>query len=302
MRICVVVNQNAGSSDLFEELAVEFGDGVKVVTRISRSKGHVIQLAREAAEEGFDVVAAAGGDGTINEVVNGLFQASRPTAMGILPLGTGNDLARALDIPEDPTAALALLKSGERRRLDLFSVEFPEETIYGINAAAGGFSGQVDEAITTQLKVNWGPLAYLIGAASVIPDIQEYSSFISYDDGELDKVNALNIIVANGRTVAGGKRVSPLSNPEDGLLDVVIVQKGSVVEMGDAATRLVAGGFLKSNLVSHRRARAVHVESEPPMWFNVDGELITKEALTIRVVPSALDVVVGPGYRAVINP
>lgn len=302
MRICIIVNQNAGSADLFEKLAGEIANGAEVTSRTSLSKGDVIRLAREAAEEGFDVVAAAGGDGTINEVVNGLMQAQRRAALGVVPLGTGNDLARALDIPDDPSEAAALLQSGERRRLDLFAVELADQTVYGINAAAGGFSGQVDEAVTTELKANWGPLAYLIGAASVIPDLQEYSTYISYDDGALDLVNAVNIIVANGRTVAGGKRVSPLSNPEDGLLDVVIVQKGTVVELGDAATRLVAGGFLKSNLVSHRRARSIRIESEPAMWFNVDGELITKDTLTIEVVPSALNVVVGPGYQAVVTP
>ena len=302
MRVCIILNQNAGSASLFEELAAEATVGTEVATRVSKSKGHSIELAREAADEGFDVVAAAGGDGTINEVVNGLMQADRPATLGIIPLGTGNDLARTLDIPDAPADALELLESGERRRIDLYAVETADQTIYGINAAAGGFSGQVDEAMTKQLKASWGPLAYLIGAASVVPDLQEYSTYISYDDGDLDLTNALSIIVANGRTVAGGKRVSPLSNPEDGLLDVVIVQKGTVVELGDAATRLVAGGFLKSNLVSHRRARSIRIESEPAMWFNVDGELITKDTLTIRVVPSAIEAVVGPAYEAVITP
>lgn len=302
MRICIIVNQNAGSSDLFEELSSDVGSGTEVASRTSRDKGHSIELARDASDEGFDLVVAAGGDGTVNEVMNGIMQAGRKAALGIIPLGTGNDLARALDIPIDPVDAVALLPSGERRRIDVFTVETPGQTIYGINAAAGGFAGKVDEAVTSQLKANWGPLAYLIGAATVIPDLPEYATYISYNDGVLESINAMNIIVANGRTVAGGKRVSPVSNLEDGLLDVVIVKKGSVVELGDAATRLIAGGFLKSAIVIHRRARSVRIESEPAMWFNVDGELISKDTLTISVVPSAVDVVVGPGYRAVILP
>ena len=302
MKVCIILNQNAGSANLFEELAAESTVGTEVASRVSKSKGHSIELAREAADEGFDVVAAAGGDGTINEVVNGLMQAERPAILGIIPLGTGNDLARTLAIPDTPADAFELLEAGERRWLDLYVVETPDQTIYGINAAAGGFSGQVDEAMTKELKASWGPLAYLIGAASVVPDIQEYSTYISYDEGDLDLANALSIIVANGRTVAGGKRISPLSNPEDGLLDVIVVQKGTVVELGDAATRLVAGGFLKSSLVSHRRVRSIRIESVPAMWFNVDGELITKDALTIKVVPSAIEAVVGPAYEAVITP
>jgi diacylglycerol kinase (ATP) len=261
-----------------------------------------MDLARKAAEEGFEVVVAAGGDGTINEVVNGIIASGAGATLGIVPLGTGNDLSRTLDIPTDPRDALALIHSGERRPLDTFVVETSNGPIYGINAAAGGFSGQVGEVLTSELKANWGPLAYLIGAASLIPDIQGYKTYISYDAGVPEYVNALNIIVANGRTVAGGKRVSPLSNPEDGLLDVVIVKKGSVVELGDVAARLVAGNLLSSPIITHRLARSIRVESEPGMWFNVDGELITREPVTISVRAASLDVVVGTDYRAVIEP
>ncbi len=195
-----------------------------------------------------------------------------------------------------------MLRAGERRRLDVFVLEAPDRSIYGINAAAGGFAGKVGDTVTSELKANWGPLAYLIGAASLIPEIEEYETYLSYDGGEPEYVNALNVIAANGRTVAGGKRVAPLSNPEDGLLDVVIVKHGSVVELGDAATRLVAGHFLKSPIVNHRRARSLRVESRPGMWFNVDGELVTDEPVTISIREAALDVVVGAGYEPVITP
>lgn len=302
MRVCIIANQNAGSAELLDELSSDFGARIDFATRMSQGEGDGIALAREASDEGFDVVVAAGGDGTVNEVVNGIMQAQRKATLGILPFGTGNDLARTLDIPTDPDEAVGLLQNGRRTHVDLFTVATNERSIFGINAAAGGFAGQVNEVMTSQLKSNWGPLAYLIGAASVIPDLQEYATFISYDDGEFDAANALNIIVANGRTVAGGKRVSPLSNPQDGHLDVIIVQKGTVVELGDAATRLIAGGFLKSPLVSHRLAKRVRIQSEPAMWFNVDGELITREALTISIVPAAIEVIVGPDYEAVITP
>ena len=305
MRIGLIVNENAGSADISERLREAVDERDHVACWRSRNEGDGIHLARKAAEEGFDVVAAAGGDGTINEVVNGIMASGRDVTLGIVPLGTGNDLSRTLDIPTDPEPALDLLQSGERRRLDTFVIETSDESIeavYGINAAAGGFSGKVGEAISSELKASWGPLAYLIGAASLIPEIQEYETYISYDGNEPEYVNALNIIVANGRTVAGGKRVSPLSNPEDGLLDVVIVKKGSVVELGDVAARLVAGNLLSSHIVTHRLARSIRVDSRPGMWFNVDGELITKEPVTISVREAALSVIVGTDYRAVITP
>ena len=303
MRICVIVNENAGSSDQAER----FRQGVEEVESItcwnSQKKGEGIKLAAKAAGEEFDLVAAAGGDGTINEVVNGLMQSSRRPALGVIPLGTGNDFARMLGVPlGDPLLALKLLETGERRKLDVYRMESKAKNGYGINAAAGGFSGKVDEALTPELKANWGPLAYLIGAASVIPEIKDYDTYLTLDDEPPELVSALNIVVANGRTLAGGKRVSPLSNPEDGMLDIIIVRRGTVVELGDVATRLVAGNLVASDLVSHRRARKVAIESEPGMWFNLDGELITNEPVTITALQGALEVVVGEDYTAVVEP
>lgn len=297
MRICVIMNENAGSADQSTRLHEGIAQHPTVTCWRSTEKGHGIELAERAAREGFDVVAAAGGDGTVNEVTNGIMRADRHPTLGVIPLGTGNDLARMLDIPlKDSGRALDLLESGERRRLDLYRMETPTTSCYGINAAAGGFSGKVDEVLTPELKASWGPIAYLIGAASVIPEISEYDSYLTLDDGAPEVIRALNVIVANGRTIAGGKRISPLSNPEDGLLDIILIERGTMVELGELATRMVAGNLIASDLVSHRRARKLHLESEPGMWFNLDGELLTKEPLTIEVQPRAIEVVVGPAY------
>lgn len=299
MKICIIVNENAGSADQAEALlqASERRDAVECW--ISKEKGDGTALARKAAGEGFDVVAAAGGDGTVNEVVNGLMEAGGHAALGVVPLGTGNDLARMLALPErDPRDAIALLAAGERRAFDVFSMETPDGTFYGINAAAGGFSGKVDEALTSEMKSDWGPLAYLIGAASALPDLHDYDTYLKLDGEPERQVTALNVLVANGRTVAGGKRIAPTANPEDGLLDVVVIENGTVVELADVATRLVAGNLEASPLVTTYRARRVEVRSSPGMWFNLDGELMTKEPVVLKIEPGALDVVVGTEYQA----
>jgi diacylglycerol kinase (ATP) len=104
--------------------------------------------------------------------------------------------------------------------------------------------------------------------------------------------------VANCRTTGGGIYVAPLANPEDGLLDIVIVNSGSVLELTAVAAKLLtSGNYLDARIVTHRRARRVEIESQPGMWFNLDGELIGNEPVTFSVEPQALRVIAGAEYH-----
>jgi len=266
---------------------------------MTEEPGDATDRAAEAAAADYDRVIAMGGDGTIHEVVNGLMTVDAPPTLAIIPLGTGNDLARTLALPRDPLEALALVAEGETRALDLIRVQPTDgATRYGINAAAGGFSGQVDEELTPEMKRRWGPLAFLLGAVSALPDIEAYATRIAFNDEAPTAVDAFNIVVANGRTAGGGKPVAPVANPEDGLLDVVTIEEGTLAALSQVAAQLVAGTYLDHPLVTHRRVRSVRVEASPGMWFNVDGELLTNEPVTFEAVPQALPVVVGPAYQA----
>jgi diacylglycerol kinase (ATP) len=296
MKTCIITNPNAGSAEQGEALREAVAGRSDMIIRETRRPREARELAAEVLRSGYELIVAAGGDGTINEVVNGLAADFAQATLGIIPLGTGNDLARTLALPDDPLEALALLTEGPVRPIDLIKIESTDAMVYGINVAAGGFSGQVDEVLTDELKETWGPLAYLIGAVSVFPDLAGYETTIAWEDSPFERVEALNVIVANGRTVAGGFRVAPTANPEDGLLDVVVVRYGSVVDLVGVAARLLAGNYLNSEQVLHRRARRVRITSRPGMWFNIDGELLTKEPITFTVQPQALRVVVGPAY------
>ncbi|GIV98282.1 MAG: diacylglycerol kinase [Herpetosiphonaceae bacterium] len=260
------------------------------------SAGHARQLAQAAAQAGCDLVIAVGGDGTINEVVNGLAVNLAGVTLGIIPLGTGNDLARTLAIPLDPVEALDVIEQRRERRIDLINVKSYETNTYCVNVAAGGFSGQVDEVLNEDIKATWGPLAYLVSAASVLPDLTGYETTVAYEDEAPRRVDALSIIVANGRTAGGGLRVAPQANPEDGLLDVVIVRYSSLLNLAGVAARLLAGNYLDSDVVVHKQVRRLSIASRPGMWFNIDGELLTKEPVIFAVQPQALRVLVGPDY------
>lgn len=302
MKIALIMNPAAGTAmegELLHEAFAPMGDIIIHTTSIA---GDGTRLAKAALADGAELIVAAGGDGTINEVINGLLQVGSQGPLGIVPLGTGNDLARTLDLPNDPVAAFELLTTGDVRPLDAIKITAPSFTHYALNVAAGGFSGQVNEVLTSDLKATWGPLAYLRGAVEILPDLTNYHTTIQYDDEPVQAIQALNIIVANCRTAAGGVLVAPFANPEDGLLDVVIVHYGSLGALvGTAARLLINGNYINSANVEHRRASKVRVEAMPGIWFNADGELLTNEPMQFEVVPGALRVVVGPAYRANID-
>ena len=296
MKTCIIINPNAGSAGQADAL-IALAQQVEATCWHTGEAGEARAFAAQAAAEGYDLVAAAGGDGTVNEVVNGLMGQQRRPVLGIIPMGTGNDLARTLGLPLDPRDAFAILRTARTSPLDLIRVETGLQVVYGINAAAGGFSGQVGEQLTPDLKATWGPLAYLLGTVKALPDLTHHRLRLAIDDEAPEDVPAFNVLIANGRTVGGGKPVAPPADPQDGLLDLIVIEQGSALELAEVAARFVTGSYLASALVWHRRVRQVRVEAEPGMWFNVDGELLTKEPLTFTVVPGGLHVVVGPGFE-----
>ncbi|MBX9627937.1 MAG: YegS/Rv2252/BmrU family lipid kinase [Gemmataceae bacterium] len=296
MRICVLFNPRAGSAGQMDALRDALAAVPGLVVRDLGPDDDLPELAAGAARDGFDVVAVAGGDGTVNAGANGLLDAKAGAALAVLPLGTGNDFCRTLSIPLDPLEAVPLLTRGEVRRLDAVRVEGGHNG-WMVNAATGGFSGQVAAEVTSELKAAWGPLAYLRGAAGPIADLPQYTLVMRYDDGPPDLDDeVLSVVVANGRTAAGGLPVAPTANPEDGLLDIVIVRAGGTLDLPVIAARLMHGDYLADEHVAHRTARTFEIAPDPPMPFSIDGELCEGDRFVFTAVPGALRAVVGPGY------
>ena len=299
----VLFNGSAGSAADADMEALRTVPGVELV--VCEDPDATVRAAADAARAGADRVVAAGGDGTVHLVANGLVQAG-PTAdarpvLGVIPLGTGNDLARtlALDLGLSPIEAVDAIRQSQTRTIDLIRVTHDDDdraTDYAVNVCAGGFSGAVDEVLTDELKATWGPLAYLVGAVKALPQIESYRTRMSWDGGPEEPVAAYNVVVANARTAGGGKPVAPRANPEDGLLDVVVVRAGA--DLVRLAARVMMGDYLDDDDIVFNRVASLRVRSSPGMWFNVDGELRTNAPVTFEVAPAALRVAVGPGYRA----
>ena len=192
-------------------------------------------------EEGLLIVA--GGDGTVNDVVNGLGRAGFPegVTLGILPAGTGNDLAATLCIPEEPELAEDVIRQNRERRLDVGRVR--SEGIgerFFINVATGGLGAEISDANDEELKKRWGKLSYLRASLEVAKDF-DVRDLTLYLDGEERQVKAVNIAVGNCRYTGGGWPATPKANPEDGLLDVVVIETLGVADLLDLAPAASGG-------------------------------------------------------------
>lgn len=300
MRVCVLFNPKAGSAGridaLREKLSAQPG-----ITILEAEDGDDLRRKAVAAARGggFDLLAVAGGDGTVHAAVNALAPDFPQVPIAVLPLGTGNDLCRTLAVPLDPLAAADLLAAGRDRPLDVVRVDGPAGSVYSVNAVTGGFSGRVAADVTSELKQAWGPLAYLRGAVDSVADPPVYRLALRFDGGPPEAIEALNLVVANGRTAAGGVTVAAKANPEDGRFDVVIVRSGGgLVDLSIVAARMLEGDYLADENVRHRRASRLEVESTPVIPVSIDGELAEAARFTFEVVPRALRVRVGPDYHA----
>ncbi len=261
--------------------------------RVTRHAGEAETLARKAIRAGCDYLIAAGGDGTLNEVINGIATPSPPSGVcvGIVPLGTANDFARSMGLMGDIDATIDILRTKTTARIDLVSMN-SERTRYFVNTSAGGFSGIVDEKLTPEIKLAWGPLAYLRSAAAALPELHAYRTTVTFDDAESLVTDVYNVIVANGQFVAGGLPIAPQADPSDGLLDAVLIPKRPAAEMALLAAEMLLGKHLTSDGVIFRRAKKISVQSQPGMWFNADGELVGNEPIIFQILPRALDFVI----------
>ena len=279
-----------------EELRREL-EGYELEWIITQSPGDATEAAREFRD---GLLIVVGGDGTITEVVNGLGMTGFPegVTLGILPAGTGNDLAATLDIPDDPDEAEDVLRQHRVRTLDVVQVRSQSvgEQFF-INVATGGMGAEVSGAADAQMKSRWGKLAYLRASLEVAREYEATEITLTLDGAE-HQLRAVNLAIGNCRYAGSGWLAAPRANPEDGLLDLVVIEDVGVQEVLKLAPAvLAASDYLDKEGVFFARAREIRVESSPgSLEFTVDGEVIGDEPAVFAVIPQALKVIVGPGY------
>jgi diacylglycerol kinase (ATP) len=257
--------------------------------------------AREAAEEwGDGLLIVVGGDGTVNEVINGLGRAGFPenVTLAVRPTGTGNDLAATLALPNDPGAAGEAIRQGRVRTLDVArvrSVGVGER--FFINVSTGGFGAETSSLADERLKSRWGKLTYFRASLEKARDFDVREVKVTLDDEER-MMRAVNVAVGNCRYAGGGWLAAPRANPEDGLLDLVVISQVGLKEvLALAPAALAKSDYLDTEGVFYARAKKIRVETRPGgLEFTADGEVIGDEPVEFEVIPHALKVVAGPDY------
>lgn len=260
---------------------------VKIDVRVTWEQGDARRLAKEARQLGVDTVVAAGGDGTLNEVVNGLMAADERLEMpslGVIPLGTANDFAVSCRVPLAPLEALMLITEMAPVPIDLGRVN----QRYFLNLASGGFGTQITTSTPDELKRALGSLAYLLTGMSKFTSIAAVEGRIKAPD--FDWQGAFMVLgVGNGRQAGGGHELCPDALLDDGLLDLNILPKNDQQTLTDTLQYfMLDNGSVLQNQMIHRRVPWLEIEAEQSMNINIDGEPVSGRHLRFEVHPSAL--------------
>lgn len=269
---------------LNERLRPALGDLDIVLTT---EQGDATRAAAQAAADGYDHLYVAGGDGTLNEVINGAASVAgglERITFGLLPLGTGNDFARALGIPEDLPGAVDVLAQGRVAHVDLGRLG---DRVF-VNVSAGGFVAEVSDAVDPKLKSFAGKLAYLIGGAGALLDHEPIELEVTIDGARPQRVSSSLFAVCNSRLVGGGRLIAPHAEIDDGLLDVCVVRAMGTLELCGLLAEVARGEHCQDERVAYFKAKRIALRSAKPFKVNTDGEVLETEACDYEVLPRAV--------------
>ncbi len=259
--------------------------------------GHAIELARVAASDGYRYIVAVGGDGTVNEVANGILHSASPaeTSLGIVSTGTGSDFARSVGIPRDYISACSFLVSSRRRLIDVGVVEFKSkgQTLqrFFVNVAGVGFDAEVVKETERLPKYFGGTVPYLFGLLRTLFSYKNKSVVLNVEN-EVWTGRILNVVVANGSYVGGGMHIAPQAELDDSLLDVVIIGDIGKFELLKALPMVYKGTHINHPKVRMEKATHITIESSERMLVYADGEVLGESPVSFWLMPAALNIVV----------
>lgn len=290
---------NGRAARLAHRIAAVSGDAAVLV--VAASAEHVSELARDAAAEGYARVVAAGGDGTVQAVLNGLMATQEPrAALGIVPIGSGNDLARSLALPRSPAGALEIALHGAVSLIDLGRAHANGQSRWFGSAAGVGFDAQVATAMAGKRgALQRGKLGYLAATLAELRRTQNHRVRLTVQhDGKsrTEERTVLLAVVANGAFYGGGMRIAPDATVTDGQLDLITIADVSRLTALRQLPNLYRGTHLRHPAVAATRVTAVEIEplTGAPLALHLDGEPWQQGPVRIELHPAVVAVARGP--------
>lgn len=299
----VIVNPNAGNGrgkkdwnkidDLLKKANISFS------VYFTEKKGHAIELSREAAEAGFRKIITVGGDGTLNEVLNGVFSnnSCQPTdiVLSLIPVGTGNDWGRMFGIPLDYPKAVKIISENKRMLHDVGLISFfngnEKKKRYFINIAGLGFESVVVRKTNHQKDNGHGNK--LIYFYNLLTSLLSYKNTMAeiIIDGEIKQANVFSVNIGNGRYCGGGMRQTPNALPYDGQLDVTVINGMGKFEIVRNLKILYDGTILNHPKIEGYRCRNVKINSDSIMYIEADGESLGHTPAEFSIIPSGINII-----------
>ncbi|WP_174733590.1 diacylglycerol kinase [Mesobacillus harenae] len=241
--------------------------GYEASCHATTCEGDATEAAKIAVERRYDLVIAAGGDGTINEVVNGIAEQEYRPMVGIIPVGTTNDFARALHIPRDIEAAVDIIVKGETIPVDVGRIDEK----YFINIAGGGRLTELTYEVPSKLKTMIGQLAYYLKGVEMLPSLRASRVSIEYD-GKLFEGEVMMFLIGLTNSVGGFEKLAPNSSINDGMFSLLILKKSNLADFIRIATLAVRGEHIHDPSVIYTQANRIKVYSDETVQLNLDGE------------------------------
>ncbi|MCL6587349.1 MAG: diacylglycerol kinase [Anoxybacillus sp.] len=245
--------------------------GYETSCHATTGAGDATEAARKAVERRFDLVVAAGGDGTIHEVVNGIANQEYRPKLGIIPVGTTNDFARAIGVPRTIEGACEVITTGEAVPIDIGCVMNEGKTRYFINIAGGGRLTELTYEVPSKLKTMLGQLAYYLKGIEMLPSIKATEARIEYD-GKVYEGEIMLFLVSLTNSVGGFEKLAPDSSLNDGMFDLIILKKTNLAEFIRIVTLASRGEHINDPNLIYTKANRIKVTAPNNMQLNLDGE------------------------------
>lgn len=271
--------------------------------QFSASSQEAADMTRELLRKGFECIAAAGGDGTFNSVLQGFFSDDRGTpvrkgaSLAVIPVGTGGDFRKNLGIENDPIAALSLLSGTSTRPCDVGRVEYVDFdgnkcVRYFLNITSFGFTGLVDKYVQESSRRLGGTITFFLCTVRSFRDYTNAEVKITFDDGFSMDTRSLFVAVANGKFFGGGMCIAPMADISDGLLEVVVIGDLHLKDFIRHGSKLYSGKLKEHPQMVHKSVRKVTIvprDESQVMYMDMDGEPLGIAPASVEIIPSAIN-------------